>query len=163
MKRLFNTVMILLAVFIAAGTANCQENSKPVKADFNTHRWVEQHFAKGKVPPFSFMYGGISSNTFIKSWDHSVEIKKQTDPNIEEFIYTYRDKKSGLTVKCFVSCYKDFPAVEWVLRFTNSSERTSPVIDKAKTIDYSFVSDRKGTFTLYHANGSNAQKQIFNP
>jgi alpha-galactosidase len=163
MKRLYIQFLILLAFFIEVRTANCQENSKPVKADTNTHNWVEQHFAKGKVPPFSFMYGGKSSRTFIRSWDHSVEIKKSTDPNVEEFIYTYRDKKSGISVKCFVSCFKDFPAVEWVLKFTNSSDHNSPIIDNAKTIDYSFVSDQKGTFTLYHANGSNAQKTDFQP
>lgn len=24
-------------------------------------RWAEQHFAKGKIPPFSFVYGGKKS------------------------------------------------------------------------------------------------------
>jgi hypothetical protein len=38
MKRLFNLFLILLAVIIAAGTANCQGNANPAKTDFNVHQ-----------------------------------------------------------------------------------------------------------------------------
>jgi len=163
MKPLISLFLILLAAIITAGTANSQENVKPAKTDFNVHQWVEKNFAKNTMPPFSFIYGGKNSKTLITKWDYSAEAKKSTDPDVEEFVYTYRDKQSGLTVKCFVSCFKDFPAVEWVLRFTNSSDRNSPIIEKVKAIDYSFVSGQKGTFTLYHAKGSNAGRTDFQP
>src|ERR1035437_3935625 len=78
---------------------NCQP-----KNDIDVHKWAEQHFAHGKVPPFSFVYGGKSSDSFIKSWTYSAEKKKSADPVVEEFVYTYTDKKSGLVVKCFVTC-----------------------------------------------------------
>jgi alpha-galactosidase len=156
-------ILILLAVIITVGTANCQENLNPAKTDFNVHQWVEKNFAKNTIPPFSFNYGGKNSKTFITRWEYSAETKKSTDPGVEEFVYTYRDKQSGLTVKCFVSCFKDFPAAEWVIKFTNSSSRNSPVIEKVKAIDYSFDSGQKGTFTLYHAKGSNAERTDFQP
>jgi alpha-galactosidase len=161
MKRLINLILIGLAA--TATTANCQEKSLPVSADINVHQWVVKNFAKNTIPPFSFNYAGENSKTFITKWDFSSETKKSTDPNLEEFVYTYSDKKSGLTVKCFVTCFKDFPAVEWLLRFTNSSGRNSPVLEQAKAIDYSFVSGQKGAFTLYHANGSDAKRTDFQP
>jgi alpha-galactosidase len=163
MKHLIKLFLILLTVSIACRTANCQENAETANTDFNVHQWVEKNFAKNVIPPFSFNYGGRDSKNFIRSCEYNVETIKSTDPNVEESVYTYRDKQSGLIVKCFVTCFKDFPAVEWVLRFTNSSGLNSPIIKEAKTIDYSFVSGKKGTYTLYHARGSNAQRTDFQP
>jgi len=163
MKRLLSSFLILLAIIITTGKANCQGNSKPAKTDFNVLQWVEKNFAKNTVPPFSFNYGGRDSKSFITRWDYNAETKKSTDPDVEEFVYTYRDKQSGLTVKCFVTCFKDFPAVEWVIRFTNTSGQNSPVLEQAKAIDYLFVSGQKGPFTLYHAKGSSHQRTDFQP
>ena len=160
MKRLFILLTVLL---IITGTANCQEKGKSAKADFNVHQWVEKNFAKNAIPPFSFNYGGKESKSFITSWDYTAEIKKSTDPDVVEFVYTYSDKQSGLTVKCFVSCFRDFPAVEWVLKFTNTSVRNSSMLEQTKAIDYLFVSRQEGAFTLYHAKGSDAQRTDFQP
>jgi alpha-galactosidase len=163
MNRLFILFLVLLTVIMTTGTANCQRMGKSVNDDFNVHQWVDRNFAKGVIPPFSFNYGGKNSKTFITHWDYRSEIKKTIDPNVVEYVYTYSDRQSGLTVRCFVSCFKDFPAVEWVLKFTNSSDRNSPLLTRAKAIDYLFVSDKTGTFTLYHAKGSDAQRTDFQP
>ncbi len=129
----------------------------------DVHRWVDQHFAKGKVPPFSFIYGGKSSDNFIKDWQFRAEKMKTTEPNSEESVFTYSDKQSGLVVKCTVTCFTDFPAVEWVLNFSNTSGKNTPLIEKAAEIDYSFVADGEGDFILHHAKGSNAERNDFQP
>ena len=154
---------LLLAIFVCKSVANCQPMTNIPASGVAVYQWVEQQFAKGKVPPFSFVYGGKSSDNFIRNWPYSVEKIKSTDPNVEESVYTYSDKQSGLVVKCFVTCFKDFPSVEWMLRFTNSSNRNSPIITQARTIDYSFVSDRRGPFILYYAEGSSARINDFEP
>ena len=129
----------------------------------DVHQWVKRHFARGKLPPFSFVYGGKSSDSFISSWKFSNEMIKSTDLNATESVYTYSDKQSGLVVQCFVTLFNDFRAVEWVLKFSNSSENNTPLIEKVAAIDYSFVAREKGSFTLHHAKGSNAERSDFQP
>jgi alpha-galactosidase len=156
-------INLILAIFMSAGVANFQSAPGTLPKDIDVHKWVEQHFERGKIPPFSFVYGGKNSNSFIKSWAYSAEKKKPTDPDVEESVYTYSDKQGGLVVKCFVTCFNDFHAVEWVVKFSNTSGLNSPVIEKASVIDYSFVSDEKGAFILHHAKGSNAERNDFQP
>ena len=156
-------INLILAIFMSAGVANFQPAPGTLSKDIDIHKWAEQHFERGKIPPFSFVYGGKNSSSFIKSWTYSSEKKKPTDPNVEESVYTYSDKLSGLVVKCFVTCFNDFHAVEWVVKFSNTSGLDSPLIEKAAVIDYSFVSDEKGTFILHHSKGSNAERTDFQP
>ena len=92
------TILVILSLCLSV---KGQQSSSNFNRDNDVHKWVEQHFAKGKVPPFSFVYGGKSSDNFIKNWQYSAEKIKSTDPNVEETVYTYSDKQSGLVVKCF--------------------------------------------------------------
>jgi alpha-galactosidase len=163
MKRSLHLLCFSVAAFLVAGTAAGQERVSPGTTTFNVRQWVEMNFAKNVIPPFSFNLGKKNSNDFIINWEYSAATRTSNDPNVEELVYTYRDKQSGLTVKCLVSCFKDFPAVEWVLTFANSSNRNSPILSQARVIDHTFVSDQKGIFALHHANGSNAQRTDFQP
>ncbi|MEK7718831.1 MAG: glycoside hydrolase family 36 protein [Bacteroidota bacterium] len=154
---------ILFILFVSQFEANGFPLPNVPPKGIEVHQWVKQHFAKGKIPPFSFVYGGKSSESFIKNWQYSAEKIKSTDPNVEEVVYTYSDKQSGLVVKCNVTLFNDFQAVEWVLKLTNNSERNSPLIEKAAVIDYSFISKGKGSFILHHAKGSDAKMNDFQP
>ena len=126
-------------------------------------QWIEQQFNKGKIPPFSFVYGGKESHSFIKSWQFKSEKIKVTEPDSEAFVYSYTDKQSGLVVTCNVIVFNDFPAVEWVLKFSNTSGKNTPLIEKVAVIDYSFVTENKGTLILHHTKGSNAERSDFQP
>ncbi len=125
--------------------------------------WVEEHFAKDVIPPFSFMYGGKSSDSFLRSWQFSSEMLKTETPELTQYVFTYSDKRSGLKVRCFLSCYNDFPAVEWVLKFSNTFPVNSQVIEKVAVIDHSFSSVEQGKFILHHSRGSNALRTDFQP
>jgi alpha-galactosidase len=153
-------ITFFLAFAVCMETANAQSETG-IPNGLDVHKWVEQHFSKGVIPPFSFVYGGKHSDSFIKSWQYNAEKMNSADQNIEETVYTYSDKQTGLTVKCTVTCFNDFPAVEWVLKFSNISGKNSPLIEKAEAINYSFVSGGKGTFVLHHAKGSNAERSDF--
>ena len=156
-------IPIFLAIFLCRGVANCQQVTSLTTNIVDVHQWVEQHFAKGKIPPFSFVYGGKNSNNFIRHWKYSSEKMKSTAPNVEESVYTYSNKESGLVVKCFVTCFNDFQAVEWTLKFSNTSGKNTPLIEKTSVIDQTFVSKEKGDFVLHHAKGSNAERTDFQP
>ncbi len=145
-------------LFICAATSG-QEISSPTEVK----RHVEKLFAKGKVPPFSFVYGGKKSADFIQSWDYRAEKLPTNDPQTEKTLYTYSDKHTGLVVKCTVTCFDDFPAAEWVVNFRNSSGKNTPLIEQAAVIDQSFAAAEKGSFVLHHARGSGATKSDFQP
>ncbi len=137
---------------------------KSIPANSNeVHQWINQHFAKGKVPPFSFVYDSKSSTDFIKSWQFSAEKGKASEPNSEVTIFTYSDKSSGLAVKCTLTSFSDFPAVEWVVNFVNTSDKNTPMIEKAAVVDQSFTSTENGAFILHHSKGSNAERSDFLP
>jgi len=157
-----NLLLTLILFLFSGWFVYCQgTNTRHKKTDVS--RWVEDNFAKNKIPPFSFVYGGESSDTFIRNWHYQAEKQTSAKPDVEESVYTYTDRKSGLVVKCFVTCYNDFQAVEWVLRFYNTSGKNTPVIEKAAVIDYSFTSAVKGPFILHHARGSTAERADFRP
>jgi len=159
MKNLLLPLIILLlpGIFL-----NYQETyAQQGKSDIS--HWVDDNFAKNKIPPFSFVYGGKSSDTFIKSWQYKAEKKTSSKPDVEESVYTYTDPKSGLVVKCFVTCFHDFQAVEWLLRFYNISGKNAPLLEKAAVINHTFTSAVKGPFILHHARGSTAERADFRP
>ncbi len=129
----------------------------------DTKKWISTHFGKGKTPPFSFVYGGKNSDSFIRGWSYKAENIKSKETNSEETIYTYSDPQTGLAVTCYVTSFTDFPAVEWVLKFSNNSSINSPIIEKSSVVNYTFSTKEKGKFVLHHARGSNAEKEDFQP
>lgn len=152
------------SIIVISGESSFSQNGQRVSQNLPAcQEWIEQHFAKGKMPPFSFVYGGRNSHDFIQNWQYKAEKKNSTEPNVEEMIYSYADRQSGLVVKCFVTSYTDFPAVEWLLRFYNTSPKNTPVLEKTAVLDHSFISGSAGSFTLHHAKGSNAEIIDFQP
>lgn len=131
-----------------------------------TRQWVEEHFGKGKLPPFSFVYGGQKSDNFIRSWDYKAEklpVSLPEEQNQEKYLYSYTDRNTGLVVKCAVTCFTDFPAVEWVLHFINTSGSNTPVIEKAAAIDWSISTDKNNPVILHHSRGTDARRTDFEP
>ena len=158
-----SVIPILIALIVLESVADGQAIQNIPSDNAGVHQWVEQHFARGKVPPFSFLYGGKSSDSFIKNWQFSAEKLKSAELNSEETVYAWSDKQSGIAVKCRVTIFNDFQAVEWVLNFVNTSGKNTPLIEKAAVIDHSFDSGTKGPFILHHARGSNAERRDFQP
>jgi alpha-galactosidase len=128
---------------------------------FDACKWAETNFAKGKIPPFSFVYNGKESKTFLRQWDFRKTVVPPADPAIQEYIFTYTDPQTGLTATCKVTCFKDFPAIEWVLNFRNNSKKNTRQLEKVKVIDQVFRYEQKGTFTLHHSRGSSATRNDF--
>jgi alpha-galactosidase len=161
MKNILGIRYIAVVLLLCVSKIICSDNNHSIPID--AKQWTQEKFARGVVPPFSFVYGGKSSDTFITSWDYKAEKIKSTETDVEETVYTYTDKQSGLIVKCFVTCYNDFNAAEYVLRFINTSSQNTPIIEKASVIDNLFSYNTGGTFILHHSLGSNAAVNDFQP
>ena len=131
--------------------------------NINANKWLKEKFAKGSIPPFSFVYNGISSDSIITSWDYKIEILKSNEPYVENYLFTYTDNKSGLVVKCYTTYYSDFNVAEYVLRFINTSTLKTPIIENASVINNTFTYKESGVFILHHSLGSNAAVNDFQP
>jgi alpha-galactosidase len=152
-KLVFCTLFFVLSVVIY---------SQPL-SNIKASKWLEEKFAKGNIPPFSFVYDGKSSDTFIADWEYKSEKLKPSGVDVEEYLYTYSDKQTGLVVKCFVTCYNDFNVAEYVLRFINTSSQNTPIIENTSVIDNDFNYGSAGKFILHHSLGSNAAVNDFQP
>ncbi|MEI6139539.1 MAG: alpha-galactosidase [Mariniphaga sp.] len=156
-------VLIFTTILGISGSTYGQIPAKTPANISDVRQWVDQQFAKGKTPPFSFVYGGKKSEAFIKNWKYATEKIKGAAPNVEETVYSYTDPQSNLVVKCNVILFNDFPAVEWTLHFYNGSFKNTPMLEKANVIDKSFTSEEKFTFLLRQSKGSNAERNDFQP
>jgi len=122
--------------------------------------WLDANFSRNVLPPFSFVYNGRHSSEFLRDWKFTKE-KIREDGTKKEFVFTYSSSEKGLVVRCEAVVFKDFPAIEWVLKFRNEGKTDTPIIENIKALDYLFKGE--GEFVLHRALGSNAQRDDFAP
>lgn len=155
-------ICFVFYVCLFGGTAFAQGRaSLSTKVAPDPVKWVSRQFAGGKKPPFSFVYDGKTSDRFITGWRYASRTLSVTAEK-EVYLFTYTDPRSGLAVKCEVTAFKDFPAVEWVLHFENTSGNGTPLIEEAKAVDLSFDT-APGDLILHHSRGSDARRDDFEP
>ncbi len=164
MKYLKYFFSIFLFVSLSGGIAQTNKNtaSAYIKENKSVADFINTHFGKGKIPPFSFIYNGENSEKFIRDWSFSEETKV-VDNNITEKTYSYTDKKTGLVVRCICSIYNDYPAIELVLKLKNTSQDSTPLIEQLQTVMSDFKYPGKEKYILHTAKGSNAAKTDFAP
>jgi len=122
--------------------------------------WLDTNFSRNVLPPFSFVYNGRHSSEFLRDWKFTKEEIRE-DGTKKEFVFTYSSPEKGLVVRCEAVVFKDFPAIEWVLKFRNEGKTDTPIIENIKALDYLFKGE--GEFVLHRALGSNAQRDDFAP
>lgn len=157
LKKFFVAVVALLcAVSVYAQT------SQRIAVPTSVEKWITSTFAKGKTPPFSFVYDGVNSQQFIRKWQHSLQ-KQESAEGVVEYVATYQDRATGLKIECHIKGFQEFGAVEWVMNFTNTGSQNTPQITQVKTIDYSALSQKEGEFNVLHSLGSRGSRADFQP
>lgn len=112
--------------------------------------------------PFSFEYDGVSSSDFLPGWQ-STQNSRHIDETRTEHITTYRDPKTGLEVRAVATTYSDFPTVEWLLYFKNTSDKPTPILQTIESLDTRFERDGEGEFVLHHSKGAPATPNDYEP
>ena len=62
----------------------------------DNEKWLLDRFAKGVIPPFSFVYNGKHSSEFIKNWRFDHGSGQKEDTSIKH-LFTYSDMETGST------------------------------------------------------------------
>jgi alpha-galactosidase len=84
-------------------------------------------------PPFSFVYDGQPSAALLGTWTRTAETKDA--PDRSEQVVRWTDPKTGLKLTATVTKFRDFPAVEWLLRFENGGKTDSPLLENVQALD----------------------------
>ncbi len=122
------------------------------------------HFGRTDAPPVSFLYGGKLSSAFLAGWQAAVEppaAGSAGDKTLKSVVYT--DPATHLRVTITSTVYRDFPAVEWVVRLKNDGPADTPIIENLMACDIRLPAFGDGPVTIYRALGSSADRSDFAP
>ncbi len=146
------------AALVCASTSACALN---VTADemSSARKWADR-------PPFSFVYGGQSSDKLLGQWPLKKATKK-LDKNRTQRELVWTDPKTNLVVRCDIVQYSDFPTAEWTLHFENKGSTDTPIIESIQALDTRLAraksSSAEGEFVLHHFVGSPCQRNDYQP
>jgi len=78
--------------------------------------------------PFAFTYGGKDAAALLPGWTKS-EAEATTTAGIAVHQVTYRDPATKLKLVVEIRKFTDFPAIDWVLYFTNEGASDTPILE----------------------------------
>jgi alpha-galactosidase len=110
-----------------------------VVLDDGTELWLDDLAKASGVDsplPFSFVYGGRHSSTFIAEWRAEVT-EERVDETKDRRTLALTDPDTGLEVQAVCIIYADCPGVDWTLHFTNTGSEDTPVIEQVMAADVS--------------------------
>ena len=162
-KILYYSKMITLSfMLICCLTAFSQSSTTVITSQSNIEKWITRQFGRHALPPFSFQYDGVSSSSFIKSWNYSAQKLNSNNPRVVKYRFVY-EKKNEIKVEAEVNGYLDFNTVDWMLHFTNTGVNNTKEISNVKVSDISFVTNDKKNVQIHYSNGSMSAMDDFMP
>src|ERR1035438_8682484 len=168
--------ILILAVTAVLGCSPCSAVAYLTTA---TERWAEDVFGKalsselasvvpqpgefwlGAQLPFSFVYDGTASEALLSSWTRQATSQDTADRSEQSASWT--DPATGLKVSASATAFKDFPAVDWVLRFENAGAADTPILEKVQALDALLSADAKQSVVLDQINGDDCSERSFAP
>jgi alpha-galactosidase len=112
--------------------------------------------------PFSFVYGGQSSDELLANWPKRAGSRK-LDACRSEHTVAWTDPQSGLEVRFVGVEYSDFPVVEWTVHFKNTGRTNTLILENVQALDTSFERNAEGEFVLHGNKGDWCAPQSYEP
>ena len=134
----------------------------PSEAELKTASdWVTTSFGDGAAArlPFSFRYGGVAMGELGLKWTRT----RTDEHGRTRTVISSVDAATGLKIECEAIAYRDVPAVEWVIRFTNTGTKDTPILDEIYSIDAALLTGNDAATVLHSAEGSRAVASDFAP
>ena len=171
-----NHFLILVLMIAVLGSSPCIAAEPPTTV---TVLWAEGTFGKAQPPetasrlpqpdefwpgakvPFSFVFDGKASETLLASWTR--EAASQNVADRSQHTVKWTDPATGLIVSASATAFKDFPAVEWVLRFENTGVADTPILENVQVLDALLNVPAKHPVVLDQINGGDASERSFVP
>lgn len=158
-----NLTALVLAVAIAATAQGepmpeCQSDRDWADAVLSFPYKSEPSVARY---PFSFTYGGRSSDVLLPTWKHSVEVTRR-DAAVRRVQHTWRDRDTKLSVTVTATRHTEFHSVEWLLTFENRGTANSSLIEDVQSLDLKLWSPET-PFMLHRTKGAPSDPSDFEP
>jgi alpha-galactosidase len=155
---------VSLTVLILGGLLLQSSAAAPASAEIKLRRqWVAKHFdAKAGALPFSFTYGGRPAAELLPTWKLERASAKPQVGRAQRTL-TLTDPATGLRVRCDLTEYDDFPAVEWVLHFENHGTQDTPILASILPLDAEFKTAAQENVVVHHSLGEKNTGQSFAP
>ena len=165
--RIYKSILQLLCVvglFLLPTTeALAQVSVKVGRRLPDVETWIKTTFARGKIPPFSFIYDGQPSASFIKTWRYEAILNRTDNPDVVSYTFTYTQPADGLRVRCEVKGYVSFGSIDWVLHVENNGRTDSKPLRALQAIDLGLRYGKSGQFVMNYIEGSQITKDDFQP
>jgi len=114
-----------------------------------------------KEIPFSFVYDGKPSGTFLQSWPRTVD--KKEDLGQSRQTIEWKDPVGRLKVIAEVTAFRDFPAIQWLLRFENSGNDDTPILEQVRVLDLALDTTPTSAVLVDGINGDDCTEHSFLP
>ena len=95
MKKMYLIAVLFLCMACSTAILRAQTAQK-ITVPNDLERWITTTFAKGKIPPFSFVYNDRPSSEFIRKWKHSSSKLTSDDPMSLSINFHTRTPSQGL-------------------------------------------------------------------
>ena len=123
-----------LTVFLMVLFPGVDLNFQKIYAETSEQAVILQT-GEGLEVPFSFVYDGRCSSYFLSGWERKERSLPRLDRHRDRREVTYQDPETGLLIRAEVIIYQDFPAIEWLLSFKNTSSSDTPIIENIQALD----------------------------
>lgn len=157
--------------FSGVGAPIGETSGTPTESELALMRgWVDFLLNKGEAGsparysaevPFSFMVGDRSSREWIAPQNASVTWGDESPTGERAAVATWRDEVSGLVCEATYTVYRDFPAIQQVVRIRNESAGDSAPIHDFKALDMTWSRADTGLPVLYRTRGSDSRVDDF--
>ncbi len=154
--------MASVALFLSCGLLSAAQGTSDTNLDKNAAGdFVRAHVEKTGAPPFTLSYGGKPFEAILPNLSVSTDTETNSGKAIKRIMYL--DPATGLRLSVTYTLYSDFPAVEWVIRFKNTSKSDTPVLEGIQACSVALDGFADGPVTMYRSRGSNADRSDFAP
>ena len=162
-KSIFQLLCVVGLLLLPTTEALAQVSVKVGRRHPDVETWIKTTFARGKVPPFSFIYDGQPSASFIKTWRYEATSNRTDNPDVVSYTFTYTQPTDGLRVRCEVKGYVSFGSIDWVLHVENNGRTDSKALRALQAIDLGLRYGKSGQFVMNYVEGSQITKDDFQP
>ena len=133
----------------------------PRPGEFQARQQWLAPFATNRAP-ISFTCGGTPGAALFEGWNRAWQTLPG-DSGVETRELILRNPSDGLEVRVTLRMFRDFPAVEWVARLTNTGSKESPLLENIRALDTLFALPSSSSITLHWAKGGVASFDDFAP
>ena len=151
----------LFLFFVAAVSSAALEpgrNDPEFKAALD---WAAR-MGQATATPISFRYASRKSAELLPTWTQTTESHPLSPLKIE-YRVRWTDPGSGLVVALEAVVFKDFPAVEWVVRFKNAGTADTPILEEYLFSGRFLSGNRSRPTVLHYAKGALCSIDDFAP